>query len=323
MLMFVSAVAVLAGVLLGVLLHRKSRQAQVAARLDIRNPNSIVDEGFVRIGGIDQWIGIRGEDKDNPVLLVLHGGPGSSCAIFTPYIRSWEKHFTVVQWDQRGSGKTLRRCGRKGSGELSVQRLIGDGIEIAEHIRKRLGKERILLLANSFGSVLGIQMARRRPDLFFAYIGADQNLGHVRDSGENHREAVERLRRLGLNRAVKALERAGADPTSWTPEEFAAVARWIMKSDPERYTRAMKLLKEAVWYAPGWKFGDLLAFLIGMRFSLERLWPEVSRCSRETDVRDSQCRSFRSLPGTGANPRNIADLRSAADTGYERAGSAD
>ncbi len=75
--------------------------------LRIRSAHGMADERFARIGGIDQWIGIRGEDRDNPVLLVIHGGPGSSYGIFTPVIRSWEKHFTVVQWDQRGAGRTL------------------------------------------------------------------------------------------------------------------------------------------------------------------------------------------------------------------------
>ena len=112
---------------LGLLLHRRLRQRRNAAKLQIRGAHGIVEEGFKEIGGIEQWIGIRGEDEKNPVLLFVHGGPGASCSIFTPGIRSWENYFTVVQWDQRGSSKTLGKTGQDGTGELMMDRLIRDG----------------------------------------------------------------------------------------------------------------------------------------------------------------------------------------------------
>lgn len=276
MICAVIALAVV-GIPSALLVQRRLRQAKAAARLRITNACGIVEERFVRIGGIDQWIGIRGENEANPVLLVVHGGPGSSCSIFTPQIRAWENHFTVVQWDQRGSGRTFGRLGRRGSGEISMEQLICDGIEVAEYLRTGLRKDRIFLLANSFGSTFGMQIARRRPDMFYAYIGADQNVGMVRERDENWSEVMNRLRAAGLNKGVKALERIGADPARWTPDDFTAVARWTMKSDPQGFSRTMKFLKDAVWYAPGWRLKDIRAFVSGMHFSLERLLPEASR----------------------------------------------
>ena len=132
----------------GILLHRKLRQRETSVALRIRGTNGIVEERFVNIGGIDQWIGIRGEDRRNPVLLVIHGGPGSSYSMFTPLIRSWESHFTVVQWDQRGAGKTFGRAGRKNLGELTFDRLTGDGIEVAEFVRFCLNRQKVILLAS-------------------------------------------------------------------------------------------------------------------------------------------------------------------------------
>jgi len=88
------------------LAYRKTRQRRVAKALEIDTPNRIVEKRFVRIGGIDQWIQIRGEDRDNPVLLVLHGGPGWPNAVFTLPLRPWEQHFTVIQWDHRGAAMT-------------------------------------------------------------------------------------------------------------------------------------------------------------------------------------------------------------------------
>jgi pimeloyl-ACP methyl ester carboxylesterase len=262
---------------MGLLVQRKLRQMRIAAGLKIVGARGIVEERFVDIGGIEQWIGIRGEDRDNPILLLIHGGPGSSYSIFTPHIRTWEKHFTIVQWDQRGCGKTFARTGPRSSGKISMDQLARDGVAVAEHVRRRLSKDRLFLLASSFGSTFGLQMAHRRPDLFYAYIGTDQNVGMVRGSEETRLELIQRLHAAGLTKGVRAIERIGKDPTRWTPDDFTTVARWTMKSDPPGFRRTMKLLKDAVWYAPGWTLRDIRAFVAGMRFSLEQILPEASR----------------------------------------------
>jgi pimeloyl-ACP methyl ester carboxylesterase len=106
----------LAGPALAGLGWRAVRRRQAARRLAITSPNGIDQQLFVPIGGAEQWISIRGEDRTNPVLLVLHGGPGSPYSIFTPRLRSWERDFTVVQWDRRGVGRTLRHTGVSAAG---------------------------------------------------------------------------------------------------------------------------------------------------------------------------------------------------------------
>jgi pimeloyl-ACP methyl ester carboxylesterase len=257
------------------LAHRALLRRRIAAALRIRGPRGIEEEGFVPIGGIDQWIGMRGEDGDNPVLLVIHGGPGASCSIFTPRIQCWERNLIVVQWDQRGSGKTLGRCGVRGTGELTLDRLIRDGIEVAEHLRARLRKQRIILLAASFGSTFGLSMVRRRPDLFSAYVGTDQSVGVVRDREATHRATLERLRTIGLKKGVAALEKIGPDPSSWTAKDYTSIARWTMKSDPRTCKRIMELLKSAIWFSPGHTLRDIRDFVAGMELSIARLFPEV------------------------------------------------
>src|SRR5256885_7456840 len=103
-----------------------------------------IDEAsYVTVGGIEQWITIRGEDRSNPVLLFLHGGPGDvtnpwSFLFFAP----WEKYFTIVQWDQRGAGRTLRKTGESVASTMTVDRMTRDGIDVAEYLRKHLGKDK-------------------------------------------------------------------------------------------------------------------------------------------------------------------------------------
>lgn len=269
------ATGIVALFLVGLLLGRKLSQHKTAAALKVRSEQGIVEERFVRIGSIEQWIGIRGENRDNPVLLIIHGGPGSSYSIFTPLIRAWESHFTVVQWDQPGSGKTFGRTGPERTGELTMSRLIQDGIEVAEYARARLRKDKIILLASSLGTTFGLSMVRRHPDLFSAYVGTDQNVGMIRDREANHRAVVERLRALGLKKGVAALEKIGPDPARWTAKEFTSTAKWTMKSDPVSYRQIMKLLKHAIWFSPAHTFVDIKHFVSGMHFSTNRLLPEI------------------------------------------------
>ena len=97
-----------------------------------------IDEAsYITIGDIEQWITIRGEDRSNPVLLFLHGGPGDvtnpwSFLFFAP----WEESFTVVQWDQRGAGRTLRKTGPSVTSTMTVDRMTKDGIVTPRFTRK-------------------------------------------------------------------------------------------------------------------------------------------------------------------------------------------
>jgi hypothetical protein len=110
------AAGVLAAPAIGGLAWRKARQRRVAKALEIDTPNGIAEQRFVRVGGIDQWVQLRGEDRDNPLLLVLHGGPGWPNAVFTLPLRSLEQHFTVVQWDHRGRARPWAPAARPAAG---------------------------------------------------------------------------------------------------------------------------------------------------------------------------------------------------------------
>ena len=274
---FAVFLCLIASVPASLLAYRKLRQARAVAILKIESVSGIQEEGFIPIGRIDQWLSIRGEDRNNPVLLILHGGPGSCYSIFTPHLHSWERHFTIVQWDQRGAGKTLKGMGTAGCGEISLSRLAEDAIELAEYLRTRLRTDRIFLLASSLGSTFGVEVALRRPDLFYAYIGTDQNVGMVRGREESHRELLNRLRKAGMTKGVRTVERIEADATRWSTKDFTTVAQWTMKSDRSGYRRTIKLLKDAVWFAPGWTLRDIRVFVKGMHFSLEQLLPEIVR----------------------------------------------
>lgn len=106
---------------------RAYRQHIAAQALLIHSPNGIQEGRFVSVGGIEQWIQIRGEDRNNPVILFVHGGPGTSTIPISSGWQPWEKHFTVVQWDQRGSGRTYGATGSVVAPTMTLERMVQDG----------------------------------------------------------------------------------------------------------------------------------------------------------------------------------------------------
>lgn len=173
-LLAVTVLAVLAGSGLGFRAYRQNVSARVLA---IQSPNGIQEGMYVKIGGIDQWIQIRGEDRGNPVILFVHGGPGASTIPISSSWQPWEKYFTVVQWDQRGAGRTLRMTGESIAATMTLAQMTEDGVEVAEYLRAHLHKDRIVLIGHSWGSFLGIHIVKQRPDLFYAYVGTGQVVG--------------------------------------------------------------------------------------------------------------------------------------------------
>lgn len=173
-----------------------------------------IDEGrYVPIGGIEQWITIRGQDRANPVLLFLHGGPGDvtnpwSFSIFAP----WEEHFTIVQWDQRGAGRTLKKSGPGVAPTITVDRMAQDGIELAEYLRQHLKKDKIIVVGHSFGTILGMRMVRARPDLFYCYVGAGQVSDETRNYAAAYDALLKKAQTTGNQQAINELKSVGPPP---------------------------------------------------------------------------------------------------------------
>ncbi len=171
------------------------------------------EEGFVRIGGIDQWITIKGENKRNPVILFLHGGPGDAWSPFADsWFSTWEKDFTLVQWDQRGAGRTYGKTGPSIEATMTIDRMVRDGIEVSEYVTKHLGKKKIILVGGSWGSILGIYMAKQRPDLFYAYIGMAQLVNERAGQAASYARVLQLARAADDQKTVKALEALGPPP---------------------------------------------------------------------------------------------------------------
>jgi pimeloyl-ACP methyl ester carboxylesterase len=266
LLLLLALVAGLAGL-------RRYRQGVLRGRAVLRGPNAIAEGRFVKIGGVEQWLQIRGEDRENPVLLVVHGGPGSPYSIFTPVLRDWEQHFTVVHWDRRGSGRTLSRNGTPAPEDLTFERFADDGIEVAEFLRRHLRKEQIVLMAGSMGTLVGIPMTKRRPDLFSAYVGTDFYVNMIENDALGHAGTLERVRGAGKTKAVAALEAIGGDPRQWTVKAWGVRMQWSMGTDPAPKS-GFKLLFPLLLTKPDYTLRDVRSWLKGFGATRDAMFPQ-------------------------------------------------
>ena len=273
-------VACLAGVLVlaavTALAYRALRQRRVARTLAIDTPRGVAEGRFVRLGGIDQWIQIRGTDRANPILLVLAGSglplEPFTATIFVP----WERHFTVVLWDRRDVGRTRGRNGKAGNENWTFDQFAGDGVELAEFLRTHLQQDKVILIGQSQGSIVGAKMARLRPDLFHAYVGTGQIVDMARNEEQTYHLALDRARKAGNRKALRALERAQPpyrDVRTWITKQ-----RWSFATDPEMNGWQRKAFG-AVLTWPGYGLADISRFMFGALFLPPRLFEETIACT--------------------------------------------
>lgn len=151
-----------------------------------------VDEaGFVPLGGIEQWVTVRGDDGDNPILLHVHGGPGIALSAFVAEFAPFDKAFTSVQWDQRGSGCTFGRY-RDAPLDVTLDQLALDGIELATYLHQRFPGRGLIVLGHSFGTIVATEMVRRAPHHFGRNDRAERMAQHDEPAT---REALMQIRR--------------------------------------------------------------------------------------------------------------------------------
>jgi proline iminopeptidase len=191
-----------------------------AARATIAETQAIAPGGIdelkaVDIGGIKQWISVRGNNPANPILLFIHGGPGSPMMPESwVFQRPWEDFFTVVQWDQRGSGKTFSASGRKPDQSMTLDQMQADAEQLIDMLRQTYGKKKIFLMGHSFGSVLGMRVAQHRPDALYAYIGVGQVVNALRNEAVGYQETLAQAEAVGNQAAIGELKALAPYPSA-------------------------------------------------------------------------------------------------------------
>jgi len=210
-------------------------------------PEGVQETYKARIGGIEQWINVRGQDKSNPMILFVHGGPASPAMPTTwQWQRPIEEYFTVAHYDQRAVGKTLRANDKEAvAGTLRIDRFVDDAIEVAEHLRAKYKKDKLIIVGHSWGTIVSTRAVLKRPDLFYAYVG----IGQIANIRENERISfdfgVEQAKKHNNTEALKEMETIAPYPGNEpiTRQRIIIARKW-----PQYYGGLSAYKNDSVYY---------------------------------------------------------------------------
>ena len=244
-------------------------------------PTSIASMEKVKLGGVDQWLIIRGQDVNKPVLLFLSGGPGGSeAARVTRFNQDLEKHFVVVIWEQRGCGKSYPSL--KPKSDLTVDHYASDIIELTDILRDRFDEKKIYLAGHSWGSIIGVRAVQERPDLFHAYVGSAQMVDVLETDKIIYQMMMDHSIKTGDTAFVRTLEAQGEPPylgkspiqpySTLFGREYSVYEYPNIKSEDYRRDGdiLMLMLKQPEY---GWL--DRLYYLLGLMNTFNAVYPQL------------------------------------------------
>lgn len=269
----------------------------IADTRKIVSPNGVEELLSVSINGISQWLSIRGRDRRNPVLLYLHGGPGSPTMPEAYTFQSpWEDYFTVVQWDQRGTGKTYAANDPKApASSITIEQMTSDAEEVVRYLQKQYGKRKIFLLGHSWGTVLGVALAQRHPEWFYVYLGVGQLLNVQKNEAEGYQFALERARaqhNSDAERELLALAPYPGLPGTLTFDRIGVQRKWLTYYGGLTYGRTDFAYDSNAWtLSPDYTQKDLDAVDDGSMYTLTHLLGPLEALDYES-VTDFKCPIF-------------------------------
>jgi pimeloyl-ACP methyl ester carboxylesterase len=237
-------------------------------------PGSLAEIGYRRLGGLDQWVMIRGENFANPPLVHLHGGPGfSEMRLFRHFNADLERSFTVVYWDQRGAGKSFG--GNIPRSSMTVEQFIADLDQLVDAVRARVEKNAVAIFGHSWGSVLGVLYATRFPQKVAAYVGSGQIGNWSAAEASSYAFALTEAQRLGNRKALKKLRAIGPPP--YPAASVFKERTWLQRLEGQLRTKALWNFARIALGGTESSIFDLPNQLRGFRFSMNAMWAEVSR----------------------------------------------
>lgn len=265
---------------------RSAYQGKSELRNKIHSPDGLESMEQVMLNGIPQWIYIRAEHKDKPVLLFLHGGPGSPEMPFATkhFQGKLENEFVVVHWDQRGAGKSYSSSI---TGDmLTLDNYVSDTVELTKLLLKRFHKNKLVLVGHSWGSAMGMLAISRYPQYYSAYVG----IGQVSDMGLSeklsYRIVLEEARKRGEAENVARLESIGEPPY----KEFSDLG--FERSLVNQYgggiynsSSPMSIMARYYFQFPGYDTVDMLyRFPMGVFHTLTETWGWVEKANLFNEV---------------------------------------
>lgn len=230
----------------------------------------------VNINGVKQWIYVRSKNISNPIILFLHGGPGvSHIYCIKKYFEGLESGFIVVNWDQRGSGKSYSEKTPKET--YTINQYVEDVKVLAELLITRFKKEKVFLVGHSWGSIIGLMAVKRYPQLFQCYIG----LGQVVDIFEGDKRGYNHvLKQSKLNNDRHSYGRLSkmGPPPYYSFYKLSLYRKYLTKYGGFGYKKTMNLWKDflkEMLFSQEYNLLDAINWLKGINYSSKRMKEEM------------------------------------------------
>jgi pimeloyl-ACP methyl ester carboxylesterase len=237
-------------------------------------PNSIASLEKVNLNGTEQWITIRGRDTRNPVLLNLGmGGPGGGGFATRSQFEPLEQQFTVVSWDEPGTGKSI---GSVPLNQLTKERFVRDGRALTELLLQRFGQQRIFLYGVSWSSILGIWLIQQYPNLYHAFVSSGQMVNTTENDQLGYRLALDYSRQRGDQRTVAKLQANGPPPYRGRNPVFRYLDYLDVLNDymgSPRYAFVVPLIP---FFAPEYGLVDKVNHTRGLIDSFNVVYPQLA-----------------------------------------------
>jgi pimeloyl-ACP methyl ester carboxylesterase len=254
-----------------------SGRAVIADLCRIPNPEAIDRTERVELGGIEQFVSIRGRSTSNPVLVVCHGGPAlPSLPSSWIWQRAVEDYFTVVNYDQRASGKSA--VDMDDAIDLSVDRYVDDLVELIAWLQDELGVSKVGVLGHSWGTIVGLTLAERHPDLLWAYIGVGQVISGPENEVESFAHAMRSATADQNDEAIAELHALGEYPGAQplTIDRILTCRKWAQHYGGLSAHRCdFTYFTESTELSPYYTDDDLQLIGVGQQTTLPKILPAV------------------------------------------------
>ena len=228
----------------------------------------------VTLNGSEQWITVRGHDPANPVLLNLGmGGPGGGGFATRTLFEPLEEHFTVVSWDEPGTGKSY---GAVPFDQLTKERFVADAVALTQLLRARFGQDRIFLYGVSWSSILGIWLVQEHPDLFHGFVSSGQMVNTTENDQLGYALALDHSRKRGDLKTVATLEANGPPPYTGRDVVFRYLDYLDVLNDYMGATRYAIIVPVVPFLAPEYGLVDKVNHTRGLIDSFNAVYPQLA-----------------------------------------------
>jgi pimeloyl-ACP methyl ester carboxylesterase len=246
---------------------------------------------MLEVNDIRQAVLVRGSDDSNPVLVYLHGGPGFPLFPFEPAgetMQRLEEDFTVVYWEQRGTGKSFSRA--IPSHSMSIDQFVEDARLVTNYALELTGQEKAFIWGHSWGSGVGAILAARHPELVEAFISTGQSVNPYLNERLGYEFVRERALQENNRRALRQLQWIDTIPDNYTLDDALTIRRWVYRFGgvvrQSTHERPYVDLREIVVMltAPEYSFGERLNLILSPLYSAEKLWDEMKKLDLNRDA---------------------------------------